>query len=139
MKASENTNENILASRICAALDESAAQLDLNVQKRLTNARDLALAQIKTAPVAVTVAESELALAGGPGFERQGFSWRQRFGLALPIVLLVVGLVGLYEWQHAQRVNELADIDAAVLSDDLPLNAYLDKGFGQFLHKAGDE
>lgn len=139
MKASNNTNENILASRICAVLDESAAQLDLNVQKRLANARDLALAQIKTAPAGVTVAETELAMAGGPGFDRPGFSWRQRFGLALPVVLLVAGLIGLYEWQQAQRMSELADIDAAVLSDDLPLNAYLDKGFGQFLHKAGDE
>ncbi|CAJ2906328.1 transmembrane protein [Burkholderia pseudomallei] len=32
-----------------------------------------------------------------------------------------------------QRTAELADIDAAMLSDDLPLTAYLDHGFNAYL------
>ncbi|CAG9188733.1 hypothetical protein BVI2075_1310016 [Burkholderia vietnamiensis] len=35
-----------------------------------------------------------------------------------------------------QRTAELADIDAAMLSDDLPLNAYLDHGFNAYLSRA---
>jgi hypothetical protein len=136
-----NTKESIFATRIRTALDESAGNLDINVQKRLANARDLALAHMKTEAVALkaSATQAQLASAGGSGTGGPSFNWLQRFGLALPIIVLVLGLIGIHEWQQSQRASELADIDAAVLTDDLPLNAYLDKGFGQFLRKAGDE
>ena len=35
-----------------------------------------------------------------------------------------------------QRAAELADIDAAMLNDELPLNAYLDHGFNAYLSRA---
>ncbi|TCG02970.1 hypothetical protein BZM27_51920 [Paraburkholderia steynii] len=53
---------------------------------------------------------------------------------ARPAVLaLVIGLAGIAWWEDHQRTAELADIDAAMLSDDLPLNAYLDHGFNAYL------
>ena len=33
----------------------------------------------------------------------------------------------------AQRSDDLEDLDSALLSDDLPINAYLDKGFHSWL------
>lgn len=48
----------------------------------------------------------------------------------------VFGLVGIAYWEDMQRTAELADIDAAMLSDDLPLNAYLDHGFNAYLSHA---
>ena len=44
--------------------------------------------------------------------------------------------VGIAYWEDMQRTAELADIDAAMLSDDLPLNAYLDHGFNAYLSRA---
>jgi len=35
-------------------------------------------------------------------------------------------------WEDQQRTAELADIDAAMLSDNLPLDAYLDHGFNAY-------
>jgi hypothetical protein len=55
---------------------------------------------------------------------------------AWPLALLLAGLVGTAYWEDMQRTAELADIDAAMLSDDLPLNAYLDHGFNAYLSRA---
>lgn len=55
---------------------------------------------------------------------------------AWPLALLLAGLVGIAYWEDMQRTAELADIDAAMLSDDLPLNAYLDHGFNAYLSHA---
>jgi hypothetical protein len=53
-----------------------------------------------------------------------------------PVVALVGGIAVIAYWENLQRSAELADIDAAMLSDDLPLNAYLDHGFNAYLSRA---
>lgn len=45
-------------------------------------------------------------------------------------------MIGVTYWENMQRAAELADIDAAMLSDNLPLNAYLDHGFNAYLSHA---
>ena len=60
----------------------------------------------------------------------------RRFALAWPLAALVISLVGIAYWEDQQRTAELADIDAAMLSDDLPLTAYLDHGFNAYLSRA---
>ena len=52
--------------------------------------------------------------------------------------VMVVGLVGIYQSEQQQRISETADIDAAVLSDELPLTAYLDHGFNAYLATRAD-
>ena len=60
-----------------------------------------------------------------------GFSFR----LVLPMAVLVGGLLAINGWQQNQRVAEVEEIDALLLTDDLPLDAYLDKGFEAWLKK----
>ena len=55
--------------------------------------------------------------------------------VALPVLLLAVGLFGIYGWQQKQKVADRAELDALLLSDDLPIDAYLDKGFQVWLKK----
>jgi hypothetical protein len=50
-------------------------------------------------------------------------------GWILPALILFFALFGANQWQEAQRIDELAEIDALILSDDLPLYAHLDPGF----------
>ena len=53
--------------------------------------------------------------------------------LALPVLALVIGL-GAIQWiQQDNRTNELAAIDSALLTDELPPDAYADAGFVKFL------
>jgi hypothetical protein len=56
-----------------------------------------------------------------------------RIASMLPLIVLVVGLITISLVQNDQRAQELADVDVALLTDDLPPSAYADPGFAQFL------
>jgi len=131
-------NENEFAYRVRQALNESAERLDYTTTYRLEQARRKALAahRAETAPAYRPV----LVPAGGPPLEDDGrVGWAQRLGLIAPLLAVVIGFVGIYQWQHQQRINALADIDFAVLLDDAPIDAYADKGFGALLQTKTDE
>lgn len=51
----------------------------------------------------------------------------------MPLVALVVGLITISVLQDENRANDLAEVDAALLTDDLPPAAFTDPGFAQFL------
>ena len=40
---------------------------------------------------------------------------------------------GYQQWQAYQQVNDLVELDAQILSSDLPIDAYLDQGFRNWL------
>ena len=52
---------------------------------------------------------------------------------AVPLLALVVGLVVINMAQDERAANDVAEVDAALLTDDLPPAAYSDPGFVQFL------
>ncbi|MFD1558100.1 DUF3619 family protein [Paraburkholderia silviterrae] len=126
------------------ALDESAASLPAATTDRLAGARKAALARKKAEqPVFVRVPSFAAAGVGTlPGAMQGGLevprrrSALARFALAWPLAALVAGLFAIAYFEDQQRTAELADIDAAMLSDDLPLTAYLDHGFNAYLSRA---
>lgn len=123
------------------ALDESAANLPAPTTARLAAARQAALARKKAEPVFVRAPALAAAgvgsLAGAPSpLPVRRRSALGRFALAWPLAALVAGLFAIAYFEDQQRTAELADIDAAMLSDDLPLTAYLDHGFNAYLTRA---
>ncbi|WP_028226241.1 DUF3619 family protein [Paraburkholderia ferrariae] len=121
------------------ALDESAASLPASATDRLATARRSALARKKAEPVLVRV--PSLAAAGLPGTLAAPAAPRRRsplkrLALAWPLAALVAGLFAIAYFEDQQHTAELADIDAAMLSDDLPLTAYLDHGFNAYLSRS---
>ncbi|MFM0437962.1 DUF3619 family protein [Paraburkholderia strydomiana] len=140
--SSQETKELEFARQVRRALDENAASIPPATVDRLAAARRAALARKKPETVSTPVFAPALAGAGMPGGMSHGElpqrrrSPLRRFALAWPLAALVVSLVGIAYWEDQQRTAELADIDAAMLSDDLPLNAYLDHGFNAYLSRA---
>ncbi|MFC0402719.1 DUF3619 family protein [Paraburkholderia rhizosphaerae] len=140
--SSAHDKEIEFAWQVRRALDENAARIPSATVDRLAAARRTALARKKPeavrapafAPVLVA-GPAALPAAAGNLSPRRGSKLR-RFALAWPIAALVVGLVAIAYWEDQQRTAELADIDAAMLSDDLPLTAYLDHGFNAYLSRA---
>ncbi|HKR44501.1 DUF3619 family protein [Paraburkholderia sp. EG287A] len=123
------------------ALDESAANLPAATTARLAAARKTALAQKKAEVVLVRAPALAAAgvgsLSGAPTHRpARRRSALARFALAWPLAALVAGLFAIAYFEDQQRTAELADIDAAMLSDDLPLTAYLDHGFNAYLTRA---
>jgi hypothetical protein len=53
--------------------------------------------------------------------------------------MLVASGVAIYSWEQSQRAAELEEIDAQLLTDDLPIDAYLDRGFQSWLKKRAAE
>jgi hypothetical protein len=102
------------------------------VAARLAQAREQALARQRPEPAPA------LAWAGSAVGSLGGWS-----GLALrvllPLALLAASGAALYSWQQQQRAAELEEIDAQLLTDDLPIDAYLDRGFQNWLKKRSAE
>jgi hypothetical protein len=142
MSSALEPNEQAFVRELRRALDERAASLPASHTDRLAAARHVALARKKAEPQFVRVASPALAAAGIPG----GFgavagaprrrSRLARFALAWPLAALVASLFAIAYVEDQQHTAELADIDAAMLSDDLPLNAYLDHGFNAYLSRS---
>ncbi len=120
--------------RITARLSDAADDLSYDISERLRASRAQALGKRK---IAVTQTATQVALSGGAGtltFGNDPLSWWDRVAAALPLLALIFGLVAINVIQNDRRANEIAEIDAALLTDDLPPAAYADPGFAQFLN-----
>lgn len=120
-------NENEFGSRIARSLDAGLDDLPSPVVRRLATIREAAVARIGS-----TEAVGHLSLAGigGRGHGLRPGGLRRR--MLWPAIALIAGLVGTWYWQVLTTPAEGEEID--LLSSELPLDAYIDKGFDQWLH-----
>jgi len=133
-----NTKELNIAYKVRHALNENLDALPAATVERLASARKIALSKKKSgSPLHRPALENRLAVSTG-GFFRDPLPWLARMGLVLPVIVLIAGLTGIYQVEQQRRISETAEIDAGVLSDELPLSAYLDHGFNAFLADRGD-
>jgi hypothetical protein len=135
-----NTDDINLAYKIRHALNQNLENLPAPTVDRLAAARAAALARKRAdAPRAAQLPHLQQAQrkpARQPGFDLRSalaLPWAMRAAVAAPLLAMVVGLVGVYQNEREQRTAELAELDAAVLSDNLPLTAYTDHGFNAYL------
>jgi hypothetical protein len=130
--SSVHSNEQF-ARRVASQLNDAANQLPHDISERLKAARSLALSKrkvVKTVTASnVSVAGNALTLQGGGDW---GGLWKW-LGSALPLVALVAGLMTIALVQDDLRALEVAEVDAELLTDDLPPAAYTDPGFTQYL------
>ncbi len=123
------TPEEQFGRRVAARLSAGNLELPHEFGERLRAARVQAVArrksvrQLRTAP----------AVVSNGGTAALGAGWRNRLGSFLPLVALIAGFVAITVIQDDNRANELAEVDSALLTDDLPPAAYTDPGFVQFL------
>jgi hypothetical protein len=119
-----------LAQRIVKLLDESADNIGPAQRQRLSAARQAALARHRPAPVAAW------APAWAGTISR--FTEHRAFGVryVIPIAALVLGLASVVYVQSNSTSSDIADIDAGLLTDELPISAYLDKGFDSWLKRS---
>jgi hypothetical protein len=133
-------NEQQVASTVRLALDRGLA-LAPEIVARLRVARERALD-------AQRVAARELALApqGRGGAARLSDPRESWVRTMLPVAILIAALFGLHQWQEtqqasfasAQRAAEFIEVDTAVLTGDLPIRAYLDEEFLEWLRTSSE-
>ncbi|MEO5844576.1 MAG: DUF3619 family protein [Caldimonas sp.] len=124
------------ARSIAACLSASAETVAPDVAERLRFAREKSLEIARRAhrDQGVGVTASGAAIAG---FSQS--QWWLRFASVLPLVALVGGLVLIQDWQNRTQISVAAEVDEALLGDDLPITAYRDPGFSEFLKAPPNE
>lgn len=117
--------------RIAARLDAGADELPHDITERLRAARVQALARRQVGLQAAQTVSATAGQATLTGDEHVSL-WR-RLASVLPLLVLAAGLVTIHVIQNERRASEVAEVDAAILTDELPPAAYADPGFVQFL------
>jgi hypothetical protein len=124
-------NEMQFGNKVRQVLNQGL-NVDASIAERLKAARELALARQRPEPApALAWADNVVGRFGG---------WS---GLLLyvvmPLAFLLAGLAAAYQWQQNTIVAEIVEVDAQLLTDDLPIDAYLDRGFQNWLKKHAAE
>ena len=124
------------ARKAVSYLSAGAADLPYEVSERLRAARAQAVSKRK---VGKTQTAGGVINAGGGSAallwngSSDGLGWWGRIASFVPLIALVVGMLTINVVQNDNRAQELAEVDAALLIDDLPPAAFSDPGFVQFL------
>lgn len=118
-------NELHFAHRIRQLLNHGA-RLDRSVAERLRAAREQAIERRR-------VQAAGSVLAGNVAVRLEFAGWSLR--VVVPLVALSVFFAVTYNWEQKQRAKEVEELDALVLTSDLPIDAYLDRGFEAWLKK----
>ncbi len=127
-----STRESETAKKIATYLDIGAATLKSGTVYRLQQARAAALAS-GNGGQRVPGLQMAHALAGGGMGESRRSPWTNvRLWVGIAAFVAVAGF-GLQQWRAVQQVREFEELDAQILSSDLPIDAYLDRGFQNWL------
>jgi len=124
-------DEREIAKKITGYLDRGTTELRAGTAYRLQLARQEALARLGEPKRA-----SELILAGAGGGTLGG---RRLFGDAriwVGVLLIVGGVLSYQYWQSVQQARDIEETDAAILTSELPIEAYLDRGFQAWLKRS---
>lgn len=134
--AGEHAIESRLAARVAGALTARVQALPHDVTERLRFSRERAVAHAREARRVAPAGILALANGGGAAVLGSLVPWWQRVASVLPLLLLVAGLLVIDQWTDSERVMAAAEVDAQLLSDQLPPAAYSDPGFAEFLRSS---
>ena len=125
--------ESRFARRITACLSDSSQRVAPDIGERLRFARERALERARGAGAVDSARPLGVSASGSAvlGFARS--RWWLPLASALPLVALLGGLLLIQEGQTRSQISVAAEVDAALLGDDLPITAYRDPGFVEFL------
>lgn len=136
MNYSKESQELDFAYKVRHALNQSAENLPPATLDRLAAARKQALSRKRAdSPIAAFLLTGAFAGSGTHSFQGPS-TFLGKMGLLLPLVVLIVFLFGIFQHEQQRHISELAELDTAVLADELPPDAYLDTGFSTYLSKS---
>lgn len=132
-----DTLQNRFGLRVAARLSAGTEGLPHDIGERLRVAREQAVARRKQ-PAAVlrqraAIAASRNGNTATLSFGDDGLGFWGRLTSAALVLIMAAGLIAINVIQDDDRTMEVAELDAALLTDDLPPEAYADPGFLQYL------
>jgi len=125
-----NDRESESARKLTRYLDQGVAEMRSGTVYRLQQARATAMAaaeRSRATEVEVATAGAGGATGSRPGLRNAPLRW---IGIVL---LLAAAGFGYQQWHAVQQVREYEELDLHLLASDLPIDAYLDRGFQNWL------
>ncbi len=123
--------EQQLAAMARRTLDAACRELPADITARLSQGVEQALQHQK-------VATGRLSLAGFGSIGTANLLRPAR--IAVSLLAMLAGMMGSYYWNSYQNAEDNIEVDSALLSDELPMDAYTDQGFRTWLeHNASSE
>ncbi len=124
-------NEADLPKKIITYLNRGTSELRAGTAYKLQLARQHALSRLSDPRRA-----SALVLAGaGAGTWGGGRRFLADARIWIGVLLIVGGGLYYQHWQSVQQLREIEETDAAILTSELPIEAYLDRGFQNWLRQ----
>jgi len=120
------------ARRVRQTLNQGLNDIPPAASRRLEAARHLALARQKQAAPQLTLStpgQGSVSFGGHVPYLKQ----------ALAIFALLLGMWISFYWHSHQYITELEEVDSALLSDDLPPEAFLDQDFFEWLSDSSED
>ena len=133
------TRDDDFAKKITAYLDHGTADLKAGTAYRLQLARAEALARLADPHRVPELRVAGAQASGGSGTTGGERRFWASGRLWIGIALVAAAGVGYQQWEAYQQQNDLEETDAAILSSELPIDAYLDRGFQNWLKHASYE
>jgi hypothetical protein len=116
-----NNQTDLFAKKITQRLNEGLSDIEPHIQQRLNVARNIAISK-STQNNATHVGSNQLAL-------NLAYFKSKINGFAV-LLLLILAMVSSIQYTQIQATaDEAADLDAEILSDDTPVQAYTDPVF----------
>jgi hypothetical protein len=126
-------NETEFGKNVVNTLNAGLAQIDDNTLARLHAARERALRAYK-APVSV------LGLATVSGHLFEANFWLKRPLVWVPVLAIAAASV-FFAWNGTvdARYDEMGELDANLLAGELPIDAFLDKDFADWVKESAEQ
>lgn len=129
--------EDRFGQRLAARLSVAGDDIPHEMSERLKSARMMALSKRNVTKLATASAVVSLGQTASLQFGGEKFNWLGRMAAIIPLIGLVVGLMTIKLVQDDFWAEEIASVDAELLTDELPPEAYTDPGFAQYLRSIG--
>lgn len=124
-------SETEVGREVAQLLDRGLDDIKQGTLNRLQSARRASLENYHVAETVVRLGKS-----GQIASSRGGHHGHSRAGKLLSVITLLLALVSAIYWQNLQQSDENEEIEIMLLVDDLPIDAYLDDEFGEWLDQS---
>ena len=124
-------SETDVGREVARLLDRGLDDIKQSTFNRLQSARRASLENYHVAETVV-----RLGQGGQVASSRGGYHGHSRAGKLLSVITLLLALAGAMYWQSLQQSDENEEIEIMLLVDDLPIDAYLDDEFGEWLDQS---
>lgn len=124
-------SETDVGREVAQLLDRGLDDIKQSTLNRLQSTRRASLENYHIAETVVRLGQS-----GQVASSRGGYPGHSRAGKLLSAITLLLALAGAMYWQSLQQSDENEEIEIMLLVDDLPIDAYLDDEFGEWLDQS---